>query len=133
MSADILWDAALEVIDAPLLEEISGQNVLPFILPFAFAVGKLSELCGFLKRIGAAEKRVHHRVRLYFSQILAPTNLFCNPECIPKCITLGSCGLVPRGSKSSSREHRWGMPRGDSGKPTGATLEVRGNGSSATY
>jgi len=39
--ADILRDAALEVIDAPLLEEIFGKNVLPFVLPFTTAVGKL--------------------------------------------------------------------------------------------
>ena len=41
MRTDILWDAALEVINAPLLEEVFGQNVLPFVLPFASAVGKL--------------------------------------------------------------------------------------------
>ena len=58
MSAKVPWDASLEVINAPLLEEVFGQNVLPFVLPFAFAVGKLLELCGFLERNGAAEKYV---------------------------------------------------------------------------
>ena len=57
MSAKVPWDASLEVINAPLLEEVFGQNVLPFVLPFAFAVGKLLELCGFLERNGAAEKK----------------------------------------------------------------------------
>ena len=57
MSAKVPWDASLEVINAPLLEEVFGQNVLPFVLPFAVAVGKLLELCGFLERNGAAEKK----------------------------------------------------------------------------
>jgi len=57
MSANVLWDAALEVINPSLLEEIFSQNVLPFVLPFAVLVGKLLDLCGFLKRIGAAEKK----------------------------------------------------------------------------
>ena len=34
MGADVLWHAALEVVDASLGEEICGQNVLPFVLPF---------------------------------------------------------------------------------------------------
>ena len=41
MSAKVPLDASLEVINAPLLEEVFGQNVLPFVLPFASAVGKL--------------------------------------------------------------------------------------------
>ena len=41
MSANVLWDAALEVINPSLLEEIFSQNVLPFVLPFAALVGKL--------------------------------------------------------------------------------------------
>jgi len=82
---------------------------------------------------GAAEKTGHHCVRLYFSQILAPANPFCNPECITKSIPIGPVGLPQRGCATSSRQPRWGMPRSDSGKPAGATLEVRGNRGGATY
>ena len=56
MCADVLGDAALKVINPSLLEEVLSQNVLPFVLPFAVLVGKLYDLCGFLKRFGAAEK-----------------------------------------------------------------------------
>ena len=31
MGAYVLWNAALEVVDASLGEEICGQNVLPFV------------------------------------------------------------------------------------------------------
>jgi len=55
MCANVLWDTPLEVINPSLLEEVFSQNVLPFVLPFAVLVGKLLDLCGFLKRIGAAE------------------------------------------------------------------------------
>jgi hypothetical protein len=47
MCADVLGDAALEVINPSLLEEVLSQNVLPFVLPFAVLVGKLLDLCGF--------------------------------------------------------------------------------------
>ena len=57
MRAKVPWDAALEVINAPLFEEVFSQNVLPFVLPFALAIGKLLELCGFFERNGAAEKK----------------------------------------------------------------------------
>ena len=57
MCANVLGDAALEVINPSLLEEVFSQNVLPFVLPFAVLVGKLLDLCGFLKRIGAAERK----------------------------------------------------------------------------
>jgi len=52
---------------------------------------------GFTGMIGAAEKRGHHRDYLYFSQILTPVNLFCNPQCITVCIPIGSIGLPQRG------------------------------------
>ena len=39
--SDVLWNAALEVVDASLCEEICGQNVLPFVLPFNVTIGKL--------------------------------------------------------------------------------------------
>ena len=57
MRAEVSWDAALEVINAPLFEEVFSQNVLPFVLPFALAIGKLLELCGFFEKNGAAEKK----------------------------------------------------------------------------
>ena len=56
MRAKVPWDAALEVINAPLFEEVFSQNDLPFVLPFALAIGKLLELCGFFEKNGAAEK-----------------------------------------------------------------------------
>ena len=58
MRTNIFRDASLEVINASFLEEVCRHNVLPFVLPFNTKVGKLSELCGFLKRNGAAEKHV---------------------------------------------------------------------------
>ena len=48
MGADVLWNAALEVVDASLCEEICGQNVLPSVLPFNVTIGKLQVLCGFV-------------------------------------------------------------------------------------
>ena len=41
MGAYALWNAALEVVDASLCEEIFGQNVLRFVLPFNVTIGKL--------------------------------------------------------------------------------------------
>ena len=41
MGAYVLWNAALEVVDASLREEICGQNVLPFVLRFNVTIGKL--------------------------------------------------------------------------------------------
>jgi len=67
---------------------------------------------------GAAEKTGHHGVRLYFSQILAPANLFCNPECITKSIPIGSVKVFPTSCATSSRQPCWGMPLADSGRPT---------------
>ena len=55
MMTNIFRDASLEVINASFLEEVYSHNVLPFVLPFNTKVGKLLELCGFLKRNGAAE------------------------------------------------------------------------------
>ncbi len=70
---------------------------------------------GLIRKNGAAEKTGHHCVRLYFSQILAPANQFCNPECITKSIPIGPVGLAPTSCTTSSRQPCWGMPRSDSG------------------
>ena len=42
---------------------------------------------------GALGKRFIRCVRLFFPQILAPANPFCNPECITKSIPIGTAGL----------------------------------------
>ena len=57
MRTNIFRDASLEVINTSFLEEVCNHNVLPFVLPFNTKVGKLLELCGFLKSNGAAEKK----------------------------------------------------------------------------
>ena len=102
MRTNIFRDVSLEVINASFLEEVCSHNVPPFVLPFNIKVGKLLELCGFLKRNGAAEKREHHRDSLYFPQILSLIGEFCNHQCIPNCIpiaplefSLGVARMVP--------------------------------------
>ena len=48
------WNPPLEVINAPftkkILRMLLGQNVLPFVLPFAYAIGKLQVFRGFFGR-----------------------------------------------------------------------------------
>ena len=50
---------------------------------------------GFTGSNGAAEKRLHHRVSLYFPTILPSGKRVGNPECIPNCITMIAPARLP--------------------------------------
>ena len=56
----------------------------------------MGDSAGFYGLNGAAEKRAHHRVILYFSQILSPKRSFGNPQCIPNCIPIAPVELTQR-------------------------------------
>jgi len=73
---------------------------------------------------GALGKRVIRCVRLYFSQILAAANLFCNPECIPNCIPIGSAKVSPTVCATASLQPPGECPIATHRSPLGP-VEVR--------
>ena len=151
MSQEFRWNSPLKVINAPLRKQIlsllCSQNVLPFVLPFAYAIGKLQVFRGFFGRewCGREERTIQVFLRTASDSILrvASNATRCPTIChnrqyarhVPLRVTQRVCATetVGRSQKGvSRRSKRRGVAPAtrrvppESGQPMSLTGRSRG-------